>query len=264
MSPSEKDVWRMSIALAASERASCLRASVGTVLFDSKDRIIGIGVNGPPVGEPNCDAFCLGTKSFEKCACRAIHSEQNALIQCTNIANIDTIACTLLPCEECSKLIANTSAKTLLYINFAPQGYGKSFEILKNLDVKKVNLGKKHKYYILWQNIKQRCYNPKTPKFKYYGGRGIKMHAPWLCNSLDFIIYILTELGPCPKNCSLERINNNGNYEPGNLKWANQSEQVLNTKDRQSTSNTGIKYVNYIARLRILKTVSALLRQLKR
>jgi len=80
---------------------------------------------------------------------------------------------------------------------------------------------------------KQRCNNPKCKDYHKYGGRGIKVCDAW--NGDDpapFINYILETIGPKPKGKSLDRINNAGNYEPGNLRWATPLEQSLNSRPR--------------------------------
>lgn len=75
--------------------------------------------------------------------------------------------------------------------------------------------------------IKQRCYNPRTKNYKDYGGRGISLCAEWLHDYPAFLAHV----GRRPSSDhSLERINNNGNYEPGNVKWATQKEQMHNTR----------------------------------
>jgi hypothetical protein len=73
-----------------------------------------------------------------------------------------------------------------------------------------------------------RCYNPKHPKFRYYGGRGITICDEWRYDFAAFVAYI----GPKPsRHYSIDRYpDNNGNYEPGNVRWATQKEQVANSR----------------------------------
>lgn len=75
--------------------------------------------------------------------------------------------------------------------------------------------------------MRNRCYNKKGEKYKDYGGRGIKVCKRWLNSFENF--YADMGLKPTPEH-SLDRINNNGNYEPGNCRWATQSQQVGNTR----------------------------------
>jgi hypothetical protein len=74
--------------------------------------------------------------------------------------------------------------------------------------------------------MKARCTNPKSPKFRYYGGRGITVCDRW---STSFEAF-LADMGDRPPGKSIDRINNDGNYEPGNCRWATQSEQVRNRR----------------------------------
>jgi hypothetical protein len=87
-----------------------------------------------------------------------------------------------------------------------------------------------HYIYKLWSHIKERCYNPNYRAYKYWGGRGITMYEPWINSFKLFKDYILDNLGHRPiGKTSIDRYpNNNGNYEPGNLRWADAFEQRHN------------------------------------
>ena len=74
-----------------------------------------------------------------------------------------------------------------------------------------------------YKNAKQRCTNPNTVRWEDYGGRGIKF---LFANFEQFF----AELGLRPKGKTLDRINNNGNYVPGNVRWATKREQRANTR----------------------------------
>lgn len=77
--------------------------------------------------------------------------------------------------------------------------------------------------YTTWSSMIARCLNKKTERFPRYGGRGIKVCDRWL----DFRNF-LADMGEKPEGKSIDRINNNGNYEPSNCRWATVAEQVSN------------------------------------
>ena len=86
--------------------------------------------------------------------------------------------------------------------------------------------------YTVWEGIIQRCYNSNSTVYEYYGGRGIKFHEPWRKSFKTFYDYI----GKRPSKLhSLERIDNNGNYEPDNVKWATLQEQHINRRPKPTS-----------------------------
>lgn len=90
--------------------------------------------------------------------------------------------------------------------------------------------------YAAWQDIKRRCFNPRTPNFKDYGGRGITMHAPWRQSFAQF----LADVGCCPAaDLSVGRIHNDGNYEPGNVRWETEAQQHSNMRSNRWLTNAG-------------------------
>lgn len=85
--------------------------------------------------------------------------------------------------------------------------------------------------YRAWQAIKSRCFSQTHTAYEGYGGRGITMHMPWATSFVQFRDDIKREIGLRPSRAySLDRIDNDGNYEPGNLKWSTSDEQNRNQR----------------------------------
>lgn len=79
--------------------------------------------------------------------------------------------------------------------------------------------------YAAWKHMKERCYNPNENRYSRYGGRGIVVCDRWLSNFENFF----ADLGPRPSSRhSIDRIDVNGNYEPGNVRWATAATQSRN------------------------------------
>jgi hypothetical protein len=123
--------------------------------------------------------------------------------------------------------------------------------------------GKSHTpEYHSWSNLKARCSNPKFIGYHNYGGRGIKVCEWWL-NSFD---NFYADMGPRPgKKYSIDRIDNDGNYEPGNCRWATVKQQADNRRSnilidckgtliplKQACENLGLEYKTIFARIKIL------------
>lgn len=83
--------------------------------------------------------------------------------------------------------------------------------------------------YHAWATMKKRCSNPACKKFPRYGGRGIKVCEQWQNSFQTF----LSDMGECPPGLSIDRVNNDGNYEPGNCRWATRKEQARNTNSNR-------------------------------
>lgn len=100
----------------------------------------------------------------------------------------------------------------------------------------------KHPMYRGYHTMLTRCRNPKSKDYHHYGGRGITVCDRWQQHFLNF----LEDMGerPTPKH-TLDRINNDGNYEPSNCRWATRTMQVRNTRVRKE-SKSGHKGVYWI------------------
>lgn len=99
------------------------------------------------------------------------------------------------------------------------------------------DIGTKHglwgsKVYKCWGNMLSRCFNPNMTEYKHWGGRGITVCDEWRNDFKAFYDYVskLQHFGE--KGYSLDRINNDGNYEPNNVRWATAKEQS-NNQQRQ-------------------------------
>jgi hypothetical protein len=95
--------------------------------------------------------------------------------------------------------------------------------------------GKMTSEYRIWQNMKGRCSNSNMGHFRHYGGRGIKVCDRWM----DFQNFI-DDMGQRPSlGHSLDRMDNDGDYEPGNCRWATATEQGANTRTNRYVTVKG-------------------------
>lgn len=97
--------------------------------------------------------------------------------------------------------------------------------------------GERSTEYIIWQGLKRRCLNPKLREYPNYGGRGIQVCQRWLDGFENF----LADVGrrPSPKH-SLDRIDGDGNYEPGNVRWATANVQQRNRRNNRLLTLDGV------------------------
>ena len=100
--------------------------------------------------------------------------------------------------------------------------------------------------YRIWCDMMSRCFNPNVPIFKDYGGRGITVCEEWRGRKFncegrkDGFKNFIQYLGHAPSNIySIERINNDGNYEPGNVRWATNREQARNRRSNRLLTYNG-------------------------
>lgn len=97
------------------------------------------------------------------------------------------------------------------------------------LIIQKKNRQSRHPLYKIWDGMKQRCYNSNNLDYSRYGGRGIIVCDRWKNSFKNFFSDLLPQYKP---GLTLDRINNNGNYEPGNVRWVTRLVQANNTRSK--------------------------------
>lgn len=130
-----RDAWAMELAQVTARRSTCLRRAVGCVLLDGRGHVLATGYNGVAAGQPHCNEVtgegydgdldvllhahaCPGAwapSGTQLDNCRAIHAEQNALLQCRDVHLIQTCYVTTSPCMTCTKLLLNTSCREIVF-----------------------------------------------------------------------------------------------------------------------------------------------------
>ena len=120
-----------------------------------------------------------------------------------------------LMCRRCSVSASKTSHGASPYGNTSPE-------------------------YNTWVHMIQRCHNPNNKDYKNYGGRGIEVCEMWRESFEAFLLMV----GKRPTlTHTIERIDSNGNYEPGNVKWATRAEQNRNTRSNVRLTIDGVTQV---------------------
>lgn len=124
-------------------------------------------------------------------------------------------------------------------INVTPyqfnHGIIKSCGCLRKIGYRTIDNRTKNPLYGTWKQMINRCENPKYNKYQRYGGRGIKVCDEW--HDFDNFVNWSDSIGGRPNGCTLDRINNDGNYEPSNCRWATRFQQATN-----KSSNVILEY----------------------
>lgn len=130
-------------------------------------------------------------------------------------------------CKTCTREVSRKCSKRRYYKDTSYQQH------LRQL--------KKPPFYGAWIGMKSRCFNPNATGYSNYGGRGITVCEEWKDSFETWYNYVSKLKHFREKGRTLDRINNDGNYEPGNVRWATKKEQARNRRciiRRSRTSKT--------------------------
>lgn len=94
-----------------------------------------------------------------------------------------------------------------------------------------------HPYYKVWSNIRHRCFDVNHKDYLYYGGRGIEMYHEWVNDPTLFLEYLESLPNYNTPNVTVDRIDNNGNYEPNNLRFVSRIKQCNNQRIRKDNKS---------------------------
>lgn len=140
----------------------------------------------------------------------------------------------LYECPTCKKHFE-------VFVNSIKNGNTSGCNSCSKLKLRKDNCISKSKEYHILNGIKQRCLNKKSKSYIEYGGRGIGVCDEWKNDYISFVNWA-NENG-YKEGLSIDRINNDGNYEPSNCRWVEQTTQSRNTRLIKSSNSSGYRGV---------------------
>ena len=129
-------------------------------------------------------------------------------------------------------------SRTVANVNSLRTGVTKSCGCWRMV-ARRTHGGSGSRLYKVWTSMIQRCTNPNDQRWKDYGGRGISVCARWE----DAFEAFVNDMGPCFPGGTVERINNDGNYEPSNCRWATKKEQARNTRRNHWVEHNGERMI---------------------
>ena len=141
---------------------------------------------------------------------------------------------TAIKCLECGHTTYERKAKKIQHALTRDCSQCKQIQAKKKADAERLQTSthfdgrRKHPLIGSYSLMIQRCYNPDNPAFLHYGGRGIYICTRWL---VDFWAFV-EDMGPRPEGYSIDRIDNDGPYDPRNCKWSSPLEQAHNKRKR--------------------------------
>lgn len=134
------DEYFIELTKIVAKRSPCLSRQVGCILIDENNHILATGYNGPPRKQEHCKE-CIRKQANNLHLCRAIHAEQNALLQCKDVMKISKAYITYSPCNTCMKLFLNTSCKEIIYL----EDYRENDFIFNQYNLSSIIVGKYEK-----------------------------------------------------------------------------------------------------------------------
>lgn len=132
---------------------------------------------------------------------------------------------TPLRCQKCWRALLSVAPKAMLAFAGRVANRSSTGRVVVKSELPEYNI---------WCQMKARCFNKRHTNYRLYGGRGITVCRRWL----DFD-HFYEDMGPRPVGHSLDRINNNGNYEPTNCRWATVHEQANNRRNSMHVEFNG-------------------------
>lgn len=122
------DEYFLAMLKLTASRSTCPRRQVGAIITDVKGVVLAMGYNGVPRGFPHCiDNPCEGARDEpgNSSRCLAVHAEQNALLQCSDLNRAYTMYVNCTPCFTCAKMISNTGIRRIVCLENYPDKMGR-------------------------------------------------------------------------------------------------------------------------------------------